>query len=261
MKENRTAIVTGVSRLKGIGRAICNELAKCGIDIFLTYWTKYDSTMPWGVEENEPDLIKEELLQLGVKCENIELDLRQLDSVHTLLNTAKEKMGQPSILINNATYSTQTDLNNIEASELDSHYEVNLRAPIILTSEFVKGLGEEHEGGRIINITSGQSMSFMSNEIAYAATKGAIETFTRTISQELAKHKITINAINPGLTDSGWIDTELRDCFKNRFPMGRIGKPDDAAKLIKFLVSREADWITGQIIHSEGGFVREKYDL
>jgi 3-oxoacyl-[acyl-carrier protein] reductase len=99
----------------------------------------------------------------------------------------------------------------------------------------------------------------MSNEIAYATTKSAIETLTRTISPEIAKKGITINAVNPGLTDTGWLDEMQAQMFKDRFPMGRLGQPSDVAKLISFLVSENAEWVTGQIIHSEGGFVRENY--
>lgn len=98
----------------------------------------------------------------------------------------------------------------------------------------------------------------MCEEIAYAVTKGAIETFTKTIAHEIAQKNITINAVNPGLTDTGWLNDQLKELFIKRFPMGRIGQPEDAARLIAFLVSEKAQWITGQIINSEGGFIREK---
>ena len=94
----------------------------------------------------------------------------------------------------------------------------------------------------------------MPNEIAYAITKGAIETLTYTLSQEIASKGITINAVNPGPNDTGWMDDELKSKLIGQFPMKRIGKPKDTAKLIGFLVSEDAEWITGQIIHSEGGF-------
>jgi len=96
----------------------------------------------------------------------------------------------------------------------------------------------------------------MSDEIAYALTKGAAETLTRTISQRLAKQGITINAVNPGPTDTGWMDAATRADMLAKSPMGRIGLPSDAARLIGFLASDEAGWVTGQVIHSEGGFTR-----
>ncbi len=263
--KNRIALVTGVSRLKGIGKAICIELAKQGIDIFFTYWTPYDKSMLWGVKDNEPELIKKEILSFGVRCSSLEIDLMNEQNIDLLFDTIQRTLGSPSILINNATYSTATDIENITSQELDKHYFVNLKAPILLTKTFVEQFNN-NEHGRVINISSGQSLSAMSSEIAYAVTKGAIETFTKTMQHELAFKNITINAVNPGLTDSGWMDSGCLDkkqveIFKKRFPGGRIGLPTDAAKLIGFLVHENADWITGQVIHSEGGFIRESFEF
>jgi 3-oxoacyl-[acyl-carrier protein] reductase len=256
--KRQIAIVTGTSRLKGIGKAICIELAKKGIDIFFTFWSNYDKQMPWNIEDNEPDLIQAEVRSLGVKCEKLEVNFLEETSIEILLNEVESKLGLPTILINNATYSTQTSIDNITAQELDKHYIINFKVPTLLTAEFIKRF-QGQKNGRIINLTSGQTLSFMSNEIAYATTKGAIETLTRTISQEIAKKGLTINAVNPGLTDTGWLDERQKRIFKERFPMGRLGQPEDVAKLISFLVSEDAGWVTGQIIHSEGGFVRESY--
>jgi 3-oxoacyl-[acyl-carrier protein] reductase len=264
MNQNKIALVTGVTRMKGIGKAICIELARQGIDIFFTYWRPYDKSMPWSVEDNEPEEIRQEILSFGGRCEKLEADLMNPESVDLIFNTLENTLGPASILVNNATYSTMTSIENISADELDKHYYVNLRATILLTSTFANRFKNTSEG-RVINITSGQSLSAMSGEIAYAVTKGAIETFTRTMQHELAFKNITINAVNPGLTDSGWLDSGLMtqkqvDIFKKRFPKGRIGLPADAAKLIGFLAQEDSGWITGQIIHSEGGFIRENFD-
>lgn len=152
-------------------------------------------------------------------------------------------MGQASVLVNNATYSTQTDIDNFSATELDKHYEINLKATTLLTIEFIKRFNLK-QGGRIVNLTSGQSLGEMSNEIAYAVTKGAIETLTKTIYQKIAKKGITINAVNPGPTDTGWMDEKLTAIILRKSPMGRIGTPNDAARLIAFLASEDAEWIT-----------------
>ncbi len=170
MNNKRIALVTGVSRLKGIGKAICSELAKQGIDIFFTYWRPYDKSMLWGVEENEPAIIQEEISSLGVRCASQEIDLMKKASINLLFDSVEKHLGSPSILINNATYSTMTSIDNISSSELDNHYFVNLRAPILLTKKFVERF-KENKHGRIVNITSGQSLSAMSDEIAYAVTK------------------------------------------------------------------------------------------
>lgn len=253
--NNKIALVTGVSRRKGLGRAICLELARRGIDIFFTYWTDYDNEMPWKVRAEEPESIEAELLALGVRCVGMELDLTAEDAVVQLLQIVEEKLGKPSILINNATYSTSTSIETLTAAELDRHYALNMRATTLLSLEFIRQFQFE-TGGRIINISSGQSLGEMPDEIAYAITKGAIETFTRTISQRIAAKGITINAVNPGPTDTGWIGEELYQDLEKRFPTKRIGLPEDAARLIGFLCSEEGRWVTGQIIHSEGGFIR-----
>lgn len=253
--SKKIAIVTGVSRLKGIGRAICCELAKGGFDIFFTYWTAYDNKMPWKVNRNEPDLIQQEIRAFDVNCEKIELDLTTEKAIEILFSEVKNKLGSPLVLVNNATYSTQTTVNDLTSKELDKHYEVNLKATTLLTLEFIKQF-EHNKNGRIINLTSGQSLGQMPNEIAYAITKGAVETLTYTLSQEIAKKEITINAVNPGPNDTGWMDEKMKNELEAQFPMKRLGKPKDAANLIGFLASEEAEWVTGQLIHSEGGFKR-----
>lgn len=253
--KGEIAIVTGVSRLKGIGAGICMELAEAGYHIFFTYWTDYDKKMPWGVNLNEPMIIKEELIKKGVKVSCMELDLTQFDAPEQLFSRVSEQLGDPDVLINNAAYSTNNDFSTITAEELDKHYMVNVRATTLLSSKFARNF-DKKSGGRIVNITSGQFQGPMPGELAYATTKGAVDALTITLSAELAPLGITVNAINPGPTDTGWMTEEIKNDLTPMFPFGRIGEPKDVAKMIKFLVSDEAGWITGQIIHSEGGFKR-----
>jgi len=124
---------------------------------------------------------------------------------------------------------------------------------MLLAVEFARRFAAG-EGGRIINITSGQGLGPMPDELAYAATKGAIEAFTRSLAPAVAAKGITVNAVDPGPTDSGWITPRLRDVLLPRFPMGRLGTPTDAARLVAWLASPDAGWVTGQVIHSRGGF-------
>lgn len=253
--SNPIALVTGVGRLQGIGRAICLELARKGCDIFFTYWSKYDDMMPWGRADDTTQIISEEIEALGVRSGYLELDLTNPDSANLLIQTVIEQLGYPSILINNATYSTASTIDSLNAAILDQHYNLNIKATTLLTLEFIKTFNYS-SNGRVINLTSGQSLGQMSDEIAYAITKSAIENLTYTLSSEIAARGITINAVNPGPNDTGWIDERLKDVILERFPMGRVGLPSDTAKLVGFLCSEDAEWITGQIIHSEGGFVR-----
>jgi 3-oxoacyl-[acyl-carrier protein] reductase len=101
---------------------------------------------------------------------------------------------------------------------------------------------------------SGQDKGPQPGELAYVATKGAISAFTVTLAAELAPLQITVNAVDPGPTNSGWMNEEVQQYLLPKFPMKRIGQPEDVARLIKFLASDEGEWITGQIFHSDGGF-------
>ncbi|MBE2976962.1 SDR family oxidoreductase [Priestia megaterium] len=252
---NKIAIVTGASRAKGIGTEICRELARGGADIFFTHWSKYDRLMDYC---NEDDFkwskrLMEEIRSLGVRCESMELDLSQPNAPRKLLDEVQNKLGSPSILVNNATHSVDVDFRSIDADMLDAHYNVNVRGTCLLTVEFARLIEGKH-GGRIINMVSGQDKSPEPGNLAYVATKGAVSTFTKSVAIELAPLKITVNAVDPGPTNTGWMSSKLKEELLPKFPMGRLGEPRDAAKLVIFLASEESEWITGQIIHSDGGF-------
>lgn len=251
------AIVTGATRQAGIGAAICKELAQRGMDIFFTYWSAYDQLMPWseGATGSEPELLQQQLRALGVRCEKLEADLSDIRTPAALLDAVERQLGAPSILVNNATFSMDTDYSALTADNLDRHYEINIRGTMLLSAEFARRFAGG-SGGRIINLTSGQALGPMPGNLAYAATKAAVDGMTATLAAEVASKGITVNAVNPGPTDTGWMDDALKQELRGRFPMGRVGMPRDAARLIAFLASCEAEWITGQIIHSEGGFRR-----
>lgn len=250
----RIAVVTGAGRRQGIGAAICRALAAAGADIVFTHWQAYDDRMPWGADVDGPRLLCDELVSLGVRCEAIALDLSD-PAAGRLFDEVERRVGSASILVNNATHSTNDGYERLDAVTLDAHYAVNMRGTLLLSVEFARRW-PGGDGGRIINLTSGQSLGPMPDELAYAATKGAVEAFTVSLAAGVAARGITVNAVNPGPTDTGWISDELRQALQSRFPQGRIGRPEDAARLVAFLASDAARWITGQVIHSEGGFRR-----
>ncbi len=250
----RIAIVTGAGRHRGIGAAVCRALAQAGADIFFTYWTPYDRRMPWGAEEDEPGNLQNQVQSLGVRCEHMLIDLATLDAPGRIIQEVYRRLGPASILVNNAVHDdTTAPFDRLNAPILDAYYAVNVRGAILLGIEFARRFPGP-SGGRIINLTSGQGRGAMPGKLAYAASKGAIEAFTVTLAVEVAGRGITVNAVDPGPTDTGWMTDEIKQDLIPRFPMGRIGQPEDAARLIAFLASEEAGWITGQIIRSTGGF-------
>ena len=140
---------------------------------------------------------------------------------------------------------------------MTEHYSVNNCGTILLSTEFAKRFEKafpEKKGGRIINLVSGGPDP---DNLAYIATKGAIIAITEPLSVGLAPVGITVNSVNPGPTDTGWMDDETKKRLAPLFPMGRFGTPEDAARLIRFLASDDAGWITGQLIRSEGGFLEK----
>ncbi len=250
----RIAIVTGASRRLGIGAAVCRALAQAGVDILFTHWTAYDRRMPWGAESEEPDDLKKQVQNLGVRCEHLSIDLARLDASKYVFQEVNRRLGPASILVNNAVHDDMTaSFDQLDATILDAYYAVNMRGAMLLSIDFARNF-QGQAGGRIINLTSGQGRGAMPGKLSYAATKGAIEAFTVTLAVEVAPRGITVNAVDPGPTDTGWMSEEVKNELLPRFPMGRIGQPEDAARLITFLASEEAGWITGQIIRSTGGF-------
>ncbi|MCJ7739519.1 MAG: SDR family oxidoreductase [Anaerolineae bacterium] len=251
-----TILITGVSRDAGIGAGIAREFARDQPDIFITYYRPYDHVTGLAGSPDEPQRLVRELREEGCRAEAMEIDLSDPEAPHRLFDAVEAALGPVSVLINNATYSMPGGIDTLTAEQLDKTYAVNLRGMALLCVEFVrryKLAAPDIAPGRIINLSSGQSVGAMPGELAYVATKGAVEAFTVSLSAEVSSRGITVNAIDPGITDTGWIPPNLKARWVAESPMGRVGTPADAARLIRFLASPEAGWITGQIIHSRGG--------
>lgn len=247
---SRLAIVTGASRRQGIGAAICRALAALGAPILFTHWRGFDRTQPHGADEAGPPALLAELRALGVPAEALEVDLALPEGPDVVL-AAAARLGGPSILVNNAAHSTITPYTILDATALDAHYAVNVRAMALLCAGFARRY-PGGPGGRIINLTSGQGLTPMPDELAYAATKGAVEALTLSLSQAVAPKMITVNAVDPGPTDTGWMPPGLKADLLGHSAFGRLGTPRDAARLVAYLASDAAQWITGQVIRSRG---------
>lgn len=249
----KVALVTGVSRKAGIGAAIAHAFVEAGADVFTTYYRPYDELMPWGNNASEAQEIVNELRAKGVRAEGMEADLSDPEAPARLFDYIHSSFGFVDLLVNNAVCDMEADVYSLSADLIDRHYAVNVRAVMLLCAEFAKR-HDGRSGGRIINLSSGQGLEPMPDNLPYAATKGAVEAFTLSLSASLAGKGITVNAIDPGPTDTGWVSADLRAKLLQRAPFGRIGTSDDAAKLVLYLASAEAQWITGQVIRSRGGF-------
>ena len=250
----RVALVTGASRSIGIGAAIVRRLAAAGADVAFTHFLAYDRAM-YDSPENGPLELVRDVEAMGRRAFAYEVDLSQPGIAEPLLDAVDTALGPVDILVNNAAYSTHDDWASLTEESLDRHIAVNYRATAMLTATFARRF-TRGEGGRVINFSSGQHLGPMPNELAYAASKGAIIAFSTSIAPDLARLGITINVVNPGPTDTGWMTDELKEAIVSKTASGRAGVPDDAARLVAWLASDDAAWITGQVIDSEGGFTR-----
>jgi 3-oxoacyl-[acyl-carrier protein] reductase len=251
----RVAIVTGVSRRAGIGFAIASRLLRDGASVFLQSWAAHDRAQPWGTD---PDGIEGVIHALDPpeRIGHLELDLSAPDAPRLLTAAAVDRFGPIDMLIANHARSSRQTLEQLTADELDVTWAVNARASLLLVQAFAGHHDDSRPGGRVVLFTSGQHLGPMADELPYAVSKGAIHQMTRSLGDHLAARRITVNAINPGPTDTGWATPDLEAAVATSMPFGRWGLPADAANLVGFLVSDEGAWITGQIIDSEGGFRR-----
>lgn len=253
----KTVLITGVSRTPGIGAALARRAAQNGFNVVITYFRPYDEPLPeWEKDGYDVDEIVRELQSFPVQSRHIEIDLKKLDAQHELFDFCEKEIGPVYALINNACVSKNDTLDTITDSQLGDHFLVNVRAPIFLSQEFVRRFRQQslYKTGRIINLTSGRVLEPMPNEISYAITKAALERFTTSIAPTAAEHGITANALDPGPTDTGWMDDATKRKLLEHSPMGRLGEPDDVANVVEFLLSEQSQWITGQLLHSRGGF-------
>jgi 3-oxoacyl-[acyl-carrier protein] reductase len=249
----RVALVTGVSRRKGIGFAVARRFASMGADVFAQSYTIFDAEQPWGADNAGVNPLLEELRAEGVRVGHIDASFADPDAPLRVMEAAVAEMGNVDIVVANHAYSTMGGLEEVTAEQIDIHMAVNLRGSLLLVKEFAARHDDSRPGGRVVLMTSGQHLTPMPDELAYAASKGAIHQITSSLSEHLIKRRITVNAVDPGPTDTGWATPEVYDIVRAHHPQGRWGEPDDAARLIAWLCTDDAQWITGQVIVSRGG--------
>jgi 3-oxoacyl-[acyl-carrier protein] reductase len=253
----RVALVTGVSRRIGIGMAVARRLAGLGADLFVTSWTAHDRDQPWGADPGGMDAVLDELRTApgARRFEHLEADFLDPEAPERVLAAAVQAYGHVDVLVCNHARSSAGGLGELTAAELDASFAVNTRAVLLLVQAFA-ARHDGRPGGRVVLFTSGQQLGPMSGELAYATSKAALAGITPSLAETLADRGITVNTVNPGPTDTGYADPAMLERVARRFPAGRWGTPDDAARLVVWLCTDDAAWVTGQVINSEGGFRR-----
>ncbi len=254
--QGRRILVTGVSRSLGIGAAIARRCAQAGAAVAVHGHADYDAALQY------PDAAQDwtrsfvtELTAEGLTVVALTpSDLAQPDEPARIVAEAVARLGSLDGLVLNHAYSTHAPLGTWTAEHIDAHLAVNVRAAMLMIQAFAGQVGAT--GGAITLFTSGQYLGPMVSEIAYAVSKEAIRGLCSQAAAALAPRQIRVNCINPGPTDTGYLTGPVYDEVTRLFPAGRWGLPDDAARLVQFLHSDHARWITGQTIASEGGFDR-----
>lgn len=258
--RGRVALVTGASRRADIGYAIARRLAALGASLFLHHYAPHDQDQPWGAEPGGPravvDGVTDALADDNAGVHHTELDLAAPDAPGRLIDAVTDAFRHLDILVcNHARSGSDGPLGTLDAAMLDAHWAVNTRSTILLAQAFA-AQHDSRPGGRVIFMTSGQDLGPMRDEVAYATSKGALASITRTLADHLADRAITVNTVNPGPVDTGYAPPKAHEAVRRRFPRQRWGTPDDPARLIAWLATDDAAWITGQTINTEGGFRR-----
>jgi 3-oxoacyl-[acyl-carrier protein] reductase len=234
----KVAIVTGASR--GIGRAIAERLGRDGASVVVNYA---------GSKEKAQEVVAA-IEAVGAKAIAVQADMSNPDEVRQLFEKTEAHFGKFQILVNNAGTFLMKPAVEITLEEFDKLIAVNVRGVFLALQEAARRI---ESGGRIVNLSSNVTIASMANSSVYAASKAAVEQFTRVLAKELGDRQITVNAIAPGATETDMLPDMAREMAQKMTPLDRLGQPEDIADVVAFVVSEEARWITGQIIGVNGG--------
>ncbi len=242
--EGRIALVTGAGR--GIGRAIALKLAGRGADVAVA-----------DVLPDEAATVAAEVVALGRRSASLVADVSVSGDVTCMVEEVRAALGPVAILVNNAGIARDGLLMRMSDEDWDKVIAVDLRSVFLCTRAVLRDMTKQRFG-RIINIASVSGLAGNPGQANYSAAKAGIIGFTRTIAKEMASRGITVNAIAPGLIDTGLahdLSDQQREAFKSGIPMGMLGTPEDVAGAVGFLASGDASYITGQVICVDGGMV------
>ncbi|UCG59553.1 MAG: SDR family oxidoreductase [Phycisphaerales bacterium] len=285
--KDKVVIVTGANH--GIGAGIAAAFAKQRAKVLINYYRfagegqgdiseaeAERATTPgrayyYKMQTKSADDVVEAIRDSGGECCAVEADLANPDNIGALFDQAAERFGEVDILVNNAAYSScdtfvpESELQEqplfadqfpkvtVTAESHDRHFDVNSRAVALMMAEFAKRhIARKATRGRIINISSDGAPGY-SEVVSYYASKYAAESYTRAAAVELGPYGITVNVVSPGAVNTGWLPPEMAADLAKTYPLRRLGKPEDIANAVVFFASKQADWITGQVLYVGGG--------
>jgi NAD(P)-dependent dehydrogenase (short-subunit alcohol dehydrogenase family) len=243
--ENKVALVTGAQQ--GIGRAIAIALAREGADVGVNFLD----------DAAAAESVAGEIRGLGRRAVTVQGDVSKAASVEAMVRAVTDALGPPEILVNNAGVFPRASFLELAELEWDHVLGINLKGSFLCAQAVARALVAAHRPGAIVNISS-SAVRGDPRGVHYSSSKAGIVGLTRAMALALAPHDIRVNAIAPGLTDTAqprYGNTEEQIAERAReIPLGRIAQPEEIAKVAVFLASSESGWITGELIHANGGF-------
>ncbi|GGB29855.1 beta-ketoacyl-ACP reductase [Lentibacillus populi] len=245
MLQGKNALVTGASR--GIGRAIALELAKQGANVAVNY----------AGSEAKAQAVVEEIQKLGGKAFKVQADVANESEVKDMVKKVISEFGGLDILVNNAGITRDNLLMRMKEAEFDQVINTNLKGVFVCTKAVTRQMMKQRSG-KIVNVASIVGISGNPGQANYVAAKAGVIGLTKTAAKELASRNIFVNAVAPGFISTDMTDAltdEQRAGMHNMIPLGKLGEAEDVAKVVRFLASDDANYITGQTIHVDGGMV------
>ncbi|MCC2249316.1 3-oxoacyl-[acyl-carrier-protein] reductase [Virgibacillus sp. AGTR] len=245
MLKGKNALVTGASR--GIGRSIALELAKQGANVTVNY----------AGSEDKAKAVVEEIKAMGSNAFIVQADVADEASVKSMIKEVVSNFGSLDILVNNAGITRDNLLMRMKEEEFDQVINTNLKGVFVCTKAVTRQMMKQR-AGKIVNVASIVGVSGNPGQANYVAAKAGVIGLTKTTAKELASRNIHVNAVAPG-----FISTDMTDALTDEqqkemlamIPLNKLGEPEDVAKVVRFLASDDADYITGQTIHIDGGMV------
>lgn len=245
MLNGNCAVVTGAT--KGIGRAIAVKLASLGADIVINYRSSLE----------EAERLKEEIEDLGVKTLLVKADVSIAEEAENLINEAKKCFGKVDILVNNAGIVKDNLILRMKMEDFSKVVDVNLKGTFNCL-KYVSPIMLRQKKGKIINISSVVGIVGNAGQVNYAASKAGVIGMTKSLAKELGSRGIQVNAVAPGYINTAMtqgLNEKVKDEMLKVIPLKKFGEPEDVAKVVGFLASEDADYVTGQVIHVDGGMV------